>query len=101
VEDEVDLIVTLDGGYAVWGQTADGQVGVVHCFEWSAERPIPEESYPRIGDRVRVKVMRVVNQLQSDLPSDATHDGRIHIDFVGSIRLVGTDEVWAPAETSR
>lgn len=98
IGDVVELEIIFDGYYAVWGQAADGQVGVVHCFEWSAERPIPEVSCPRVGDRVRVKVMRVVARPQAELPSDATFGGRIRIDFVGSIRLVDSLERWPEFE---
>ncbi len=94
----VDLVVTFDGNYAVWGQTPDGDIGVVHCFEWSAERPVPEQSCPKVGDQLRVKVMRVVGRPQETLPADATFGGKIRIDFVGSIRLVGSSVVWPAVE---
>lgn len=94
VGEVIEIVVTLDGNYAVWGQTQNGQVGVVHCFQWSGEHPIPDELCAKVGDRLRVKVMRIITQPQGELPSDATFDGRIRIDFVGSARLVDTDEVW-------
>jgi hypothetical protein len=95
VGDVVTITVIDVAGYACWG-VVDGQVGFVHCVEWSRERPIPEEAVPKVGDRLRVKVFRVVDVPQEQLPADVTFDGKFHVDFAGSVGLLQPQ----PAEES-
>ncbi len=81
------LTVTEVAGYACWG-VAGGQVGLVHCYEWSWERPIPEGDSPKTGDQLQVNVFRVVNQTQESLPLDVTFGSRIKVDFAASVKLL-------------
>ena len=84
--DIVALKVTHVAGYACWGITG-GQIGFAHCIEWSWLKPVPDEECPKVGDTLRVKVVRVIDRLQEQLPADVTREGRIKVDFIASARL--------------
>jgi hypothetical protein len=94
--DVVTLTVTEVAGYACWG-VVDGQVGFVHCSEWSWERPIPEANQPRVGDCLRAQVFRLVLEPQETLPLDVTFGGRIRVDFAASPKLL-RPEIGPPRE---
>jgi hypothetical protein len=87
VGDVIELTVTDVAAYACWG-VFGRQVGFVHCYEWSWERPIPEADQPKVGDQLKVKVFRVVNEKQESLPLDVTFGGRIKVDFAASVTLL-------------
>ncbi len=87
VGDIVTLSVTEVAGYACWGVIGD-EIGFVHCYEWSWERPIPESDEPRVGDSLAVKVFHLTDQAQSTLPADVTFGGKFKVDFAGSVKLL-------------
>ncbi len=87
IGDIVTLTIIEVAGYACWG-VADGQVGFVHCVEWSREKPVPDDAVPKVGDRLPVKVFHLTNKPQEQLPADVTYDGKFHVDFAGSVRLL-------------
>jgi hypothetical protein len=60
----------------------------VHCYEWSWDRPIPEADQPKVGHPLRVKVFRLVQEPQEQLPLDVTYGGRIKVDFAASVKLL-------------
>jgi hypothetical protein len=95
VGDVVTLTVIEVVGYACWGIT-EGQVGFVHCYEWSWERPVPQADEPKVGDRLRVKVFRVVRESQEQLPLDVTFGGRIKVDFAASVKLLRSKPAQSP-----
>jgi hypothetical protein len=87
VGDVVELTVKEVAGYACWGE-AGGQVGFVHCVEWSRERPIPHDAIPKVGERLQVKVFRVIDGPQEQLPLDITNCGKFRVDFAASVTLL-------------
>jgi hypothetical protein len=87
VGDVVTLAVTEVAGYACWGFVGE-QMGFVHCYEWSWERPIPESDQPRVGDSLTVKVFHLIDQAQSTPPPDVTYGGKFKVDFAGSVKLL-------------
>ncbi len=90
VGDVVDMTVVEVQGYACWGE-ADGQIGFVHCVEWSRLRPIPDDATPKVGDKLRVKVFRVIDEPQEELPLDITLGGTFCVDFAASVNLLHPD----------
>ena len=95
VGDVVELTIIEVAGYACWGE-AGGQIGFVHCVEWSRLRPIPDSAVPEVGDKLRVKVFRVIDGPQEQLPLDITFGGKFRVDFAASVILLQPD----PAEES-
>ncbi len=87
VGETVTLVVEKIAGYACWGSVGD-QTGFVHCVDWSLEKPVPESKTPKIGDHLRVKVFRLVNGPQADLPADVTFGGTVTVHFAASAALV-------------
>ena len=87
VGDIITLKVTDVAGYACWG-VASGQVGFVHCVEWSWEKPVPEHQQPHVGDELLVKVFHLTDGLYDQLPADVTFDGKFKVDFAASVSLL-------------
>jgi hypothetical protein len=87
VGDIVKLNIIEVAGYACWGISGD-QVGFIHCTEWSRKRPIPDEEIPKVGDSLQVRVFRLVDLPQDQLPADVTFDGKFRVDFAGSANLL-------------
>ena len=85
--DVVTLAVTEAAGYACWG-VVGGQIGFVHCYEWSWERPIPQADEPKVGDSLTVEVFHLTDQAGDALPFDVTYGGRFKVDFAGSVKLL-------------
>ena len=83
----VILKVTDMAPYACWG-VANGQVGFVHCVEWSWEKPVPENQVPHVGDELLVKVFHLTDSPYDQLPADVTFDGKFKVDFAASVRLL-------------
>jgi ribosomal protein S1 len=96
VGDVVELTVVEVDGYACWGE-AGGQTGFVHCSEWSRERPIPADAVPKVGDSLRVKVFRVIDDPREQLPLDMTDCGKFRVDFAASVILLQPDPADEPA----
>jgi hypothetical protein len=87
VGDVVTLTIIEVSGYACWG-VVDGQIGFVHCVEWSHERPIPDDAGPKVGGSLKVKVFKVVDHTYETPPADVTFDGKFRVDFAASVRLL-------------
>jgi hypothetical protein len=87
VGDNVILRVTDVAAYARWG-VVNGQVGFVHCVEWSWEKPVPENQVPQVGDELLVKVFHLTDCPYDQLPADVTFGGRFKVDFAVSVRLL-------------
>jgi len=83
----IEMTVFKVAGYACWG-TYEGQTGFMHLFEWSKERPIPEQAEPKVDQQVRVKVFHLTDQPYEKLPSDVTYGGTIKVDFGCSAALL-------------
>jgi ribosomal protein S1 len=87
----VTLKVTEVAGYACWG-VLDGQIGFVHCVEWSWKKPIPENQEPHVGDEIRVKVIHLTDCPYDQLLADVTFEGKFKVDFAASIRLLHPED---------
>src|SRR4051812_3500925 len=87
IGDIVTLKVTEIAAYACWGEV-NGQVGFVHCVEWSWEKPVPEAQEPHVGTDLLVKVFHLTDRPYDQLPADVTFDGKFKVDFAASVRLL-------------
>ncbi len=72
--------VAFVADYACWGRTAGGEVGMI---------PLEEEDFPEVGQRLRVRVVRLLDPVGQEQHSDMTYDGRIRrVDFLGSLEPI-------------
>jgi hypothetical protein len=75
----VELRLTFVADYAVWGQTATGEIGIVPL-----DPDADEEGIPAVGARLRVRVVRLLDPVGQEQHSDLTFDGHIRrVSFVG------------------
>ena len=81
--DNVELTVSFVTDDACWGTSGDA-VGFVHHTGWSGQQPIPDSAVPREGQRLRVRVIRVVRP-QEQLPPWTTFGGKYKIDFAAVV----------------
>ncbi len=66
----------------------DGQIGFTHCVDWSSERPVPENCFPKVGQKLRAKVFHITESSDEPLPADVTFDGKFQVDFAASFALL-------------
>lgn len=90
IGDIVTLTIVEVEGFASWGEF-DGQIGFTHCTDWSLERPVPENHYPKVGQKLKAKVFYVANSSDEPQPADVTLDGKYHVDFAASFVFSQTD----------
>ena len=85
--DIVTLSIIEVSGYACWGEV-DGQIGFTHCVDWSSEKPVPENCFPKVGQKLRAKVFHITESSDEPLPADVTFDGKFRVDFAASFALL-------------
>lgn len=76
--------------YACWGEV-NGQISFTHCVDWSNERPVPENSYPKVGQEIRAKVFYIASASDELQRADVSLDGKYHVDFAASFALLPTE----------
>lgn len=89
VGDEILIEIVEVMEYGCWGKISE-YIGFVHCVEWSVEKPIPNDSVPKVGELLKVKIFHIADWSNEIPPADVTCDSKYHVDFAGSVRLLNT-----------